>query len=131
MGSVRFVEYTLPDLAIPSEVPVLPPSIFQERYRRLEQAREAAGLDCLAVYADREHSANLAWLTGFDPRFEEALWIQGLRRTPILLVGNENLGYAPSQLRIPADVFLYQPFSLPNQDRSRSADLAPLLRRPG
>ena len=29
----------------------------------------------LKVYADREHSANLSWLTGFDPRFEEALFI--------------------------------------------------------
>jgi hypothetical protein len=46
-------------------------------------------------------------------------------------VGNENLGYAPSQLRVPAEVVLYQPFSLPNQDRSRSADLDALLRRTG
>jgi hypothetical protein len=27
------------------------------------------------VYADREHFANMAYLTGFDPRFEEALLI--------------------------------------------------------
>ena len=33
----------------------------------------ARGYDRLVVYADREHSANLAWLTGFDPRFEEAI----------------------------------------------------------
>jgi len=39
-----------------------------------ERARaQAAGLDALVVYADREHSANLAYITGFDPRFEEAL----------------------------------------------------------
>ena len=25
------------------------------------------------VYGDREHFANLAFLTGFDPRFEEAI----------------------------------------------------------
>ena len=31
----------------------------------------------LVIYADREHSANLAWLTGFDPRFEEALRRRG------------------------------------------------------
>ena len=32
----------------------------------------AATTGCV-IYADREHSANLAWLTGFDPRFEEAI----------------------------------------------------------
>ena len=38
------------------------------------------GYDRLVVYADREHSANLAWLTGFDPRFEEAILIVGADR---------------------------------------------------
>lgn len=131
MVTVQFVKRPLPDLDTPAAIPILDPPIFQQRYERLERAREAAGLDCLALYADREHSANLAWLTGFDPRFEEALWIQGRQRTPMLLVGNENLSYAPSQLKIPAEVVLYQPFSLPNQDRSQSADLFSLLQRAG
>jgi len=129
--TVRFVQRALPELPVPSEVPALPPEVFQHRAARLEETRQAAGLDCLAIYADREHSANLAWLCGFDPRFEEALWIQGPSPRATLLVGNENLGYAPSQLRVPAEVVLYQPFSLPNQDRSRSADLDALLRRTG
>lgn len=30
----------------------------------------AEGYDALLVYVDREHFANLAYLTGFDPRFE-------------------------------------------------------------
>ena len=30
-------------------------------------------LDALVVYADREHFANLLWLTNYDPRFEEAV----------------------------------------------------------
>jgi len=64
---VQFVELSLPEFDVPTEVPVLPPRIFHERYRRLERAREAAGFDCLAVYADREHSANLAWLTASTP----------------------------------------------------------------
>ena len=32
---------------------------------------ETAGLDVLVVYADREHSANLAYLTGFDPALKK------------------------------------------------------------
>ncbi len=35
------------------------------------------------VYADREHFANLAYLTGFDPRFEESLLIVGTATTPL------------------------------------------------
>ncbi len=35
------------------------------------------GYDRLVIWADREHSANLAYLTGFDPRFEEAMLIVG------------------------------------------------------
>ena len=38
------------------------------------------GYDRLVVYADREHSANLAYLTGFDPRFEEAMLVVGADR---------------------------------------------------
>ena len=41
------------------------------------------------VYADREHSANLAYLTGFDPRFEEAILVVGATGEPAILVGNE------------------------------------------
>ena len=32
-------------------------------------------LSAAVIYADREHFANLAYLTGFEPRFEEALAI--------------------------------------------------------
>ena len=57
----------------------------------------------VVVYADREHSANLAYLTGFDPRFEEALLIVGPAGDPTLLVGNECVGMAaaaPLPLRV-------------------------------
>ena len=50
--------------------------------------------DHLVVWGDREHSANLAYLTGFDPRFEEALLIVGTSGDPALLVGNECYGVA-------------------------------------
>jgi Xaa-Pro aminopeptidase len=77
--------------------PALPPTLTAaELHARLTATRAAAaarGLDALAVYGDREHAANLHWLTGFDPRFEEAV----LALTPgtaTLLVGNECLPYA-------------------------------------
>ena len=59
----------------------------------------------LVVYGDREHFANLAYLTGFDPRFEEALLVIGLQGSPLLIVGNECAGYlaiSPLYGRAPA-----------------------------
>ena len=50
--------------------------------------------------AIREHFANLAYLTGFDPRFEEAVLILGSdSQTLLLVVGNEcesYVGVSPS-----------------------------------
>ena len=64
---------------------------------RLERLRERdateRGYDRLVVYADREHSANLAYLTGFDPRFEEAILVVGPAGEPAILVGNECYGH--------------------------------------
>ena len=49
---------------------------------RFLAAKTKAGFDAIIVYADREHCANLSYLTGFDPRFEEALLILVEGRTP-------------------------------------------------
>jgi hypothetical protein len=70
----------------------------EEFSRRLASARAAAlanGWSHLIVYADREHFANLAWLTGLDPRFEEALLIAGPSGSPLLLTGVECESYLP------------------------------------
>ena len=48
---------------------------FESRIEAARAAMDGLGLTHLVVYGDREHFANLAWLTGFDPRFEEALLI--------------------------------------------------------
>ncbi len=61
---------------------------------RLRERADASGYDRLVVYADREHSANLAYLTGFDPRFEEAVLVLGPADEPAILVGNECQGMA-------------------------------------
>lgn len=46
------------------------------------------------MYGDRVHNANLAYLTGYDPRFEEALYILVPNRMPMLLVGSEGMAYS-------------------------------------
>ena len=86
----------------------------------------ARGYDRLVVYADREHSANLAWLTGFDPRFEEAVAVVGPSDEPAILVGNECYGTAGAA-PLPMRRVLYQDLSLPGQPRDRSRPLAEIL----
>jgi len=120
----------LPCYDLPAEQPSLPVATYQARLAAARAAAAAAGLDALLVYADREHFANLSYLTGYDPRFEESLLILTPGRAPVLLVGNEGEAYAkvvpPS-----VEVVLYQSFSLVNQDRSVSPRLPVVLGKAG
>ncbi|WP_031500735.1 M24 family metallopeptidase [Bryobacter aggregatus] len=86
------------------------------------------------VYGDREHFANLHFLTGFDPRFEEALLLVRPQGKPLLLVGNECVAYLPisppwklGQLRHER----YQPFSLEDQPRNQSRTIEAIFREEG
>ncbi len=129
-ADVRLIEATLPEFGIPETRPDLEPALYADRLARLSSASQAAGLSALVVYGDREHFANLAWATGFDPRFEEALLILVPGRDPMLLAGPENQGTgraAPVDL----DVRLYPPFGLLGQDRTKTPPLADLLAEAG
>jgi hypothetical protein len=96
---------------------------FETRMEAVRAAMDRLELTHLVVYGDREHFANLAWLTGFDPRFEEAVLIVAHRGEPLLVVGNECEGYLPvsplytvGKLRHER----FQSFSLLNQPRGDS-----------
>lgn len=127
---VRLIDAALPDFGVPATRPELPRAIYAARLDALGRARRAAGLDALAIYADREHSANLAWLTGFDPRFEEALLLIVPGNVPTLLAGPENLARA-GHATIEVDARLYPPFGLLGQDRSQTPDLEEVLTNAG
>jgi hypothetical protein len=116
----------LPDFGMPTAMPEIPEATYAARIERLRERADAAGLDRLLVYADREHSANLAYLTGFDPRFEEALLVVGTDADPALLAGNECLGLADSS-PLPMRPVVFQDFSLPSQPRDRSRPLRAIL----
>jgi len=127
---VELVEIMLPEFGLPGVDPVIPAATYEARVAEARQRTAEAGYDVLLVYADREHFANLAYLTGFDPRFEEALLILAPGRAPVLLAGNEDVTYtAISPLRL--EVVLYQTFSLLGQPRSTSAPLSAILRDAG
>ena len=101
-----------------------------ELARGCDALHRRAGTDWVVVHADREHSANIAFLTGFDPRFEEAALLLGPDGERVLLVGNE--GVAPAEAApLRCDVVLAQSFSLMGQDRTRSPRLDEVLRGAG
>ncbi|MCC6457763.1 MAG: M24 family metallopeptidase [Caldilineaceae bacterium] len=116
----------LPDYGEASVEPSIPAAQYEDRINAMRSRAEANQVDVIVVYADREHSANLAFLTGFDPRFEEALLLIAGGQRPLLLVGNEGWDYAAVS-PVELDVQLYQPFSLLGQDRSRSKPLAEIM----
>lgn len=119
---VQLIDAKLPDFGVPANRPELDKSIYAARLDALMKAKRAASIDSIVIYADREHSANLAWLTGFDPRFEEALLLITPGNVPTLLAGPENLGRA-QRSAIEVDARLYPPFGLMGQDRSQTPDL--------
>lgn len=124
--NARLVPMDLPDFGMPDAMPELPADLYAARLERLRQGMEERGYERLMVYADREHSANISYLTGFDPRFEEALLVVGPSEQPAILVGNEcwgTAGAAPQPMRR----HLYQDFSLPSQPRDRSRPLAEIV----
>jgi Xaa-Pro aminopeptidase len=126
MPKARLARIDLPEFGMPESSPELPDTIYPPRIARLRERAATSRLDRLVVYSDREHSANLAYLTGFDPRFEEALLVLGPSGEPAILVGNECYGMAggaPVAMRR----HRFQDFSLPSQPRDRSRSLAEIL----
>ena len=104
---------------------------------RVDLVRETAtrrGYTHIVIYADREHFANLAWLTGFEPRFEEALLILGSNAKPLLLTGIECTSYLPvSPLWLGGGLRheQYDDFSLPDLTRGDYRSLEAILRDEG
>ena len=130
MRKARLSAVELPDFGMPVVEPELSADLYRERLSRLEVRMAKAGYDALIVYGDREHAANIAWLTGYDPRFEEALCLVVPGRKPTLLVGNEGLGYA-GIARGHFDIVLWQPLSLMGQPRDRYRPLGELMAEAG
>ena len=124
--AARLATVDLPDLGQPETTPEVPSSIYPARLERLRERMDVRGYDRIVVYADREHSANLSYLTGFDPRFEEAILIVAPTGEPAVLVGNECWGTAGAA-PLPMRRELFQDLSLPGQPRDRSRALADVL----
>ena len=101
-----------------------------ERCQKVKEKMEEEQLDLIAVYADREHGANFSYLTGFEPRFEEAMLIVHRDGTAFLLLGNESMKMEQYS-RIKAKAIHTPYFSLPNQPMEGERDLKEVLEQAG
>jgi hypothetical protein len=123
----RLVDVGIPSFGTPTVRPVLPAARYPERIAALRTRMRDRGYARVIVFADREHSASMSFLTGFDPRFEEAVVVLGQDEDdPAILVGNEcwgMAGAAPLAMRR----HLVQDLSLPGQPRDRSRPLSEIL----
>ena len=129
-ASARLTTIELPTFGRSEVAPELPASIYPARVDQVRERAAERGYDQLVVYADREHSANLSYLTGFDPRFEEAILVLGATGRPTLLAGNECIGLAQIA-PLSVEAILFQELSLPSQPRDRSKPLGEILAAAG
>lgn len=126
VASVALKTVSLPEFGEPMVMPLIPRATYEARIEALVARGAKAGLDAFVVYGDREHAANVAYLSGYDPRFEETLLVIVPGGEAKLLVGNEGWGYA-ELCDGPYERVLYQTFSLPAQPRDRSDALPDIL----
>lgn len=109
---------------------VLSECVIRERYNNVQQEMVKKELDALLIYADREHGANFSYLTGFEPRFEEALLIIHRSGENFLVLGNENMKMEP-HCRISVKAIHCPCFSLPYQPQEDGLTLKKCLEQAG
>lgn len=130
----RLMRMDWPEGGTPDLPPVFALAEAEARLAAARSAMAARGHEVLVVYGDREHAANLHWLTGFDPRFEEAVLVIAPDRAH-LLAGNECLAWTDVSPLVQAGHVTpvhCASLSLPSQPRggARLSDLlAPLVPR--
>jgi hypothetical protein len=130
MSSVELSLIDLPQFGLPTVEPTLSGDVYANRIATAQERAEAANLDALVVYGDREHFANLTYLSGYDPRFEEALLILVPGREATLVIGLEGWGYAeltPAPIRR----VLYRSFSLMGMPRAGNPSLTEIFKTAG
>ena len=122
--SLSKVPYLKPVLN--SQPVLLSEATFLERKDKLLQAMKDRGISLVFVYADREHGGNFEYLTGFIPRFEEALLAVESNGEATLFLGNENLKMAPYS-RMEAKLVHVPYFSLANQPMENDRGLKDII----
>ena len=127
MQNIKLKEVEYPTYDKPSKIPQISKEEYLERINKIKLYMSEKSITHIIIYADREHSANISFVCGFEPRFEEALLIiSNEKDKPLLLVGNESIGYTDIS-PIDFDIELFQSFSLLGQDRNKSRKLSEIF----
>ena len=92
MRRAQLADISLPDFGQNGPEPILGSEIYAKRHQALLARMAKHKFDALVIYGDREHVANISWATGYDPRFEEALYVVVPGRRPVLLAANSEYG---------------------------------------
>lgn len=127
---VEYARIPRPDLKL-RYIPVnLTEETMAERREKVLARMREKHVDVMFLYADREHGANFSYLTGFVPRFEEAVLVLHQDGEAYLLLGNEMLSMnCHSRIRTKAVHIPH--FSLPNQPMETDKSLIELLAQAG
>lgn len=129
-SQVIYQETAAPLSECPSEPVVLTDETMHWRKEKALRIMAEHGYDAIAVYADREHGDNFAYLTGFQPRFEEAVLVLHADGNAFLLLGNEMMPmHVHARIRAQAVHVPY--FSLPNQPMDHECPLEEVFRKAG
>lgn len=128
--NIQYTKVEEPFWGLPKEMPYIPDQVYQRRLQKMLDRMTFGNLDFMVIYADREHYGNFDYLTGYGPRFEEALLVINKSGKAYTLLGNECLGLCRFS-RIPSEAILCQSFSLPNQPIEQHRDLEQVLREIG
>ena len=127
--AINLAPVTLPDFGpVTADQPQIPAETYAAR---ADTALKAAGTDWLVVYADREHFGNIMFLSGFEPRFEEALLLLGPKGKRVVITGNESESYTVLAGLPGVEVLRAQSFSLMGQDRTQNPRLVDRLKDAG
>ena len=126
----RLIDHEWPEFGWAARPPAVECAELEQRLAALRAAMASVRLTHVVVYADREHFTSIAWLTNFDPRFEEAILIVAAGGKPLVVVGNEceaYLGVSPLYTAGKLRSERFQPLSLLNQPRDSSRKLRDIL----
>lgn len=128
--NIAFREVVAPRLMEPEAPIVLSDETMQEHLSKILLQMETKEIDAVCIYADREHGGNFGYLTGFEPRFEEAMLVLHRDGKAYLLLGNESLRMGQYS-RLDAEVIHVPHFSLPNQPMETPCSFWQLVEKAG
>lgn len=103
---------------------------YLARIALLRGRMREAGVDTAVVFGDREHFANIEYLSSYDCRFEEGILVIPAEGLPTIVCGNEGMAYS---FQIPYEVnrVYYRNFSLQGQPRRAEERLDVLFKALG